>query len=177
MNKILVVGILATGLLASSLEERVKILEQKVAKLEQVVFDLNKTQKVIQKTTKKTIQIANRCNGIKIVDFDYKSIMIGLDKGYKLTFKIKNNYKATIRNLDVMISMIDNEDNTLIQEHLIKNGVNIHSNSIKVLRDKYVINDDLSAYLGKTSKKDIRLDVKPLSISLDNGETIKCNRW
>lgn len=180
MKRLFLIGIITTGLFANSLEDRVKILEQKVAKLEQVVYDLNKTQKVIQKDTKKTLKIAkavNKCNGLKIVDFDYKSTTIGLDKGYILTFKIKNNYKSAIKNVDVMIGMIDNEDTTLVQEHLIKENVNIEPNKTKIVTDKYLINDDLSKYLAQTPKKDIRLNVQPLSIILKNGQIIKCNRW
>jgi len=175
MKKIFLGMIFITGLFSMSIEEKVKLLEQRVSKLEQVVFDLNKTQNVIKKTQSK--KVINKCNGIKIIDFDYKNIMIGLDKGYLLSFKVKNNYSTEIQDIDVMISMIDNEDNTLIKEHLLKNGVSIKPNQIKIVNDKYIINDDLATYLGKTSKKDIILNVKPISITLSNGEIIKCNRW
>jgi len=175
MKKIFLGVIFITSLFSMSIEEKVKLLEQRVSKLEQVVFDLNKTQKIIKKNQSK--KNVNKCNGIKIVDFDYKNIMIGLDKGYLLSFKIKNNYKNNIQNLNIIIDIIDKDDNTLVQEHLIKKNVNIKSQQLKTVTDRYVINDDLSIYLGKTSKKDIKLNVKPLSISLENGEIIKCNRW
>ena len=183
MKKLLLAGlVLSSSLFASSLEDRVNALEKRVAQLEQ---KLNKTEEVQQRIVKKqenlVVNVAQTrtmsCAKIKIVGFDYQNISIGLDKGYKLTFNIKNDYNKTITDLNVMIGMVDNEDDTLVQEHLIKDNLNIAPKQTITLTDTYVINDDLAAYLGDTPKSQIKLDVRPLKIKFSDGTTLKCSRW
>jgi len=183
MKKLLLAGIVLSGsLFASSLEDRVNSLEKRVTQLEQ---KLNKTEQVQQKIVKKqenlVVNVAQTrtmsCAKIKIVGFDYQNTNIGLDKGYKFTFNIKNEYNKTITNLNVMIGMIDDEDNTLVQEHLIKDELNIKPKQTVRVIDTYIINDDLASYLGETPKSKIKLDVKPLKIKFSDGTTLKCSRW
>ena len=183
MKKILLASIVLVGsLFASSLEDRVSALEKRVAELEK---KLNKTEQVQQKIVQKQEKIATNvsqtrvmsCGKIKVVGFDYKTTTIGLDKGYKFTFQIQNNYKKTITALNVMIGMVDNEDDTLVQEHLIKDKLNIAPSQTQTLTDTYVITDDLATYLADTPKSQIKLDVVPLKIRFSDGTTLKCSRW
>jgi len=183
MKKLLMVGLfLGSSLFASSLEDRVNALEKRVQQLEN---RLNKTettqQNIVKKQKNLVVNVAQTrvmsCGKIKIVAFNYSNVDIGLDKGYKFTFDIKNDYNKTITNLNIMIGMIDNEDDTLVQEHLIKDNLNIAPKATKQLTDDYVINDDLASYLGETPKSQIKLDVKPLNIKFNDGTTIKCSRW
>jgi hypothetical protein len=183
MKKLLLAGIvLSSSLFATSLEDRVSALEKRVAQLEAKVDKTEKVQqKIVKKQEKLVVNVAQTrvmsCSKIKIVDFDYKNTTIGLDKGYKFTFNIKNDYNKTISKLDVMIGMIDNEDDTLVQEHLIKDNLHIAPKQTTIVNDKYIINDSLSEYLGKTPKSQIKLDVRPLKIKFSDGTTLKCSRW
>ena len=183
MKKLLLAGIiLSSSLFASSLEDRVDSLEKRVQQLEN---RLNKTettqQNIVKKQENLVVNVSQTrtmsCAKIKIVAFDYQNTYIGLDKGYKLSFDIKNEYNKTIKDLDVMIGMMDKEDDTLVQEHLIKDNVNILPKQTKTVVDTYTINDDLATYLGETPKSEIKLDVKPLKIKFSDGTSVKCNRW
>ena len=183
MKKLLIAGlVLSSSLFASSLEDRVSALEKRVQQLEN---RLNKTENVQEKIVKKqknlVVNVAQTrvmsCAKIKIVAFDYQKENIGLDKGYKLTFDIKNEYNKTIQNLNIMIGLVDNENDTLVQEHLIKDNVNISPKQTKQIIDTYIINDDLSSYLGDTPKNKIKLDVVPLKIKFSDGTILKCSRW
>ena len=190
MKKIVISGlVLATTLFGSSLEDRVSnlehlvnILNNKVNVLEQKLQKTeNEQQKIVKKQQNLVVNVSQSrvmsCGKIKIVGFDYKNVTIGLDKGYEFTFNIKNEYNKTITNINVMIGMVDDEDDTLVQEHLIKDDLNIAPNSVAVVKDSYVINDDLAVYLGETPKSKIKLDVKPLKIKFSDGTTVKCSRW
>jgi len=183
MKKIVIAGlVLVSSVFASSLEDRVQSLEKRVQQLES---RLNKTENVQQNIVKKqqtlVVNVAQTrvlsCGKVKVVGFDFSSTTIGLDKGYQFTFKIKNEYNKTIQNLNMMIGMIDNEDDTLVQEHLIKENLNIAPKTVAEVKDTYVINDDLAPYLAETPKDKIKLDVRPLKIKFTDGTTVKCSRW
>jgi len=160
---------------------KVNKIETRVNKLEEKV---NKTQKAQKEIEEKQSKISNKvessmvvnCGKLKIVDFNYQYSTFGLEKGYKFTFKIKNNYKKAISHINSMIAFIDKDDETLVQEHLIKD-VNIAPNQATEVKDTYFINDDLAGYLATTPKKDIHLEVKPLFIKFNDGSIIRCSRW
>jgi len=165
----------------NNIDNKVENINKRVNKLEKQVNQTKKIQKELFKKQQKISTDINKhsflsCSKLKIVDFDYKKATFGLDKGYKLTFKIKNNYKKTITYINIMIAFKDKDDTTLIQEHLIKD-VLIPKNSIKEIKDDYIIVDDIANYLATTPKKDINLVVKPLYIEFKDGSKVKCNRW
>ncbi|RUM57475.1 MAG: hypothetical protein DSY40_00820 [Nautilia sp.] len=165
----------------NNIDNKVENINKRVNKLEKQVNQTKKTQKELLKKQQKISTDINKqsilsCSKLKIVDFNYQKATFGLDKGYKLTFKIKNNYNKTITHINSMIAFKDKDDTTLIQEHLIKD-VTIPKNSIKEVRDDYIIVDDIANYLATTPKKDISLEVKPLYIEFKDGSKVKCNRW
>jgi len=157
-----------------NIDKRVDVLEKKVNKTEKTQKKIITQQTDISKNVEKSRVMS--CGKLKIVSFDYKSATFGLDKGYNLYFKIKNNYKKSIAHLNLMIGFVDNEDTTLVQEHLIKD-TNIEPKTIASIKDTYIINDDLAKYLATTSKKNIHLDLKPLFIKFSDGSRVKCSRW
>jgi len=182
MKKIVLAGlVLGSSLFATTLEDRVNILENKVQKLENRLNITEDVQeKIVKKQKKLVVNVAQTrrisCGNIKIVDFDFRNIMIGLDKGYAFDFNIKNDYNKTITKLNVMIGMSDDED-TLVQEHLIKDDLNIAPKQTVKLKDTYIINDDIANYLGETPKDKVKLDVVPLTIKFSDGTALKCSRF
>jgi len=158
----------------NNIDKRVDKLEEKVNKTEKTQKDILNKQLSISKNVEKSQIIS--CGKIKILDFNYAPIKIGLDDGYKFNFTIQNNYSKTIKHLNMMIGFVDNEDNTLVQEHLIKDTT-IEPTKTKKITDTYVINDDMATYLATTPKKDIHLDIKPLYIKFSDGSRVKCSRW
>jgi len=158
----------------NKIDTRVNSLEEKVNKTQKAQKKLITQQKTISKNVEKS-QIVS-CGKLKIVNFNYTPATFGLEKGYKLSFDIKNNYKKTISHLNMMIGFVDKDDETLVQEHLIKD-TNIASNKTANINDSYFINDDLGKYLATTSKKEIHLETRPLFIKFNDGSRVKCSRW
>jgi len=164
---------------------KVNKIEARVNKLEQKVNKTQKSQKEIIDNQKKistdvTKVKAKSCDNIKVIDFGYKPITIGLDKGYKLNFKLKNQYKKTIKSINIMINFRDNDDNNLLAESLIKNKLSIKPGNVTSVTDVYdstVMGNDLAKYLATTPKKDIHLEVKPLFIKFNDDSVIRCSRW
>jgi outer membrane murein-binding lipoprotein Lpp len=162
----------------NKLNKRVNTLEKKVNKTEQSQKKIEVKQNNIAKNL--TEVKTKSCDNIKIVDFDYKAITIGLDEGFKLGFKIKNKYKKTIKDINILVNFRDNNDNNLLAESLIKSNLNIKAGSTKYVTDLYdssVMGNELSKYLITTPKKDIHLEVKPLYIQFNDGSRVRCSRW
>ena len=186
MKKLLLVAGIVGSLFANTLAQRVDALEKRVTALEN---RLNKTENVQKTIVKKQDTITKTqkvlvseprimtCGKIKIVAFNYESKDFGLDKGYKLTFNVKNDYNKTVKGVDIIIGMTDSDDDTLVKEHLIKNNLNIAPKVTKAVTDNYIITDDLGKYLATTPKSEIKLDVKPLKITFTDGSKVKCDRW
>jgi hypothetical protein len=156
----------------------VDTLEEKVNKTEEAQKKIEVKQKTIAKNV--TEVKAKSCDNIKVIDFDYKEVNIGLDDGYKLGFKIKNDYKKTIENLDMIINFRDNDDNNLLADSLMKKNLDLKPGEVKHVTNLYnttVMENDLAKYLPKTPKKEIHLEVKPLYIKFKDGSVIRCSRW
>ena len=186
MKKLLLVAGIVGSLFASTLEQRVEALEKRVTALENRLNQTENVQKTIvkkQQTIAKTQKVLvsepriMTCGKVKIVGFNYKSEDVGLDKGYALTFNIKNEYNKTVKGVDIMIGMVDNDDDTLVKEHLIKDNLNIAPKNVEVVKDTYIITDDMGKYLATTPKNQIKLDVKPLKVVFSDGSKVKCDRW
>jgi len=158
----------------NKIDTRVNKLEEKVNKTEKAQKEIQSKQNSMSKVVKAVKEVS--CRNLKIVDFNYQYSTFGLEKGYKLSFDMKNNYKKTITHINSMIAFVDKDDETLVQEHLIKD-VNIAPKQTSDVKDTYFINDDLAGYLATTSKKDIHLEVKPLFIKFSDGSKVKCSRW
>ena len=159
------------------LNKRVDKIETKVNKTEEAQKKISIRQQVISKNVTKVK--AKSCDNIKVVDFDYEPVSIGLDEGFKLGFKLKNKYKKTIKAVNILINFRDADDNNLLAESLIKNNLNIKPGSVKYVTDLYdpiLMNNELAKYLPTTPKKDIHLEVKPLYIKFTDGSVIRCSR-
>jgi outer membrane murein-binding lipoprotein Lpp len=162
----------------NKLNKRVDTLEKKVNKTEEAQKKIEKKQKTIAKNV--TEVKAKSCDNIKVIDFDYKAESRGLDEGFKLGFKLKNKYKKTIQNINMIINFRDSDDNNLLAESLIKNNLNIKPGDTKYVTDFYdvtVMGNELAKYLPETPKKDIHLEVKPLYIKFTDGSVVRCSRW
>ena len=160
------------------LNKRVDKIETKVNKTEEAQKKISIRQQVISKNVTKVK--AKSCDNIKVVDFDYEPVSIGLDEGFKLGFKLKNKYKKTIKAVNILINFRDADDNNLLAESLIKNNLDIKPGSVKYVTDLYdptLMNNELAKYLPTTPKKDIHLEVKPLYIKFTDGSVIRCSRW
>jgi outer membrane murein-binding lipoprotein Lpp len=162
----------------NTLNKRVDTIEEKVNKTEEAQKKIEVKQQTIAKNV--TEVKARSCDNIKVVDFDYKPTTIGLDKGYKLGFKLKNLYKKGVKAVNIMINFRDSDDNNLLAESLIKDKLNIKPGSTQNVTDLYdstVMGNDLAKYLATTPKKDIHLEVKPLYIKFSDGSVVRCSRW
>ena len=170
MKKILLASFVAINLFGLTLEDRVKQLEKRVGELEK---QLHITQKTQSKIVEQGVMYP-KCDKLKIENYSYKLKNFGFYKGYDLTFNFKNNYKKGIKKFDVIVKFIDSDDTLLLQDELIRKNLNLKPNQMEVIKDSYLIEDDLSPYLATTSKNQIKFEVKSLSIEFEDGTEIKC---
>jgi outer membrane murein-binding lipoprotein Lpp len=199
MKKIILALLVVSGLFALTTDQKFDLILNKLNNIDTKVNTLNKRVDTIEKKVNKTeedqkkieikqktiaknvIEVKSKsCDNMKIVDFDYEPTTIGLDKGFKLGFKIKNRYKKTIENINIIINFRDSNDNNLLTESLIKNNLDIKPGKVKYVTDLYdstVMENNLAQYLPTTPKKDIHLEVKPLYIKFKDGSVVRCSRW
>jgi len=159
------------GLVSS--RERVIQLEKRVGELEKQLHKTQTTQLTIVENVKQGM-ITPQCNKLTIEKYLYKLKNMGFYKGYDFKFYVKNGYKKQIKSFDIIVQLIDNDDVLLVQDHLIKNNVNIEFNQTKEISDYYLIDDDLAPYLATTPKNQIKLKIKPLLIKFKDGTELKC---
>jgi len=172
MKKIILSGLLLSVVFASSLEERVKILEEKVAKLEQKLNMVGQTQKTIKQDISNGVIL--KCNKLKLVKYSFDYYNNSLTSGYNFTYVIKNNYKKPITYLYAAITFSDNNHIQMV-ENYIKQSVNIEPNKTATIHTSYLLNDDsLGEALKNTPKKDIRVQFKPFEVDFKDGKILKC---
>jgi outer membrane murein-binding lipoprotein Lpp len=192
MKKVILALLVVSGLFALTSDQKFDLILNKLNNIDNKVNTLNKRVDTLEKKVNKTETVqkkiaknvtetkAKSCDNIEIVDFDYKPVTIGLDEGFKLGFKIKNGYKKTVDNINIVINFRDSDDNNLLAESLIKNNLNIKSGAVKYVTDLYdstVMGNELAKYLPTTPKKDIHLEIKPLYIKFKDGSAVRCSRW
>ena len=172
MKRIIIAGLLISGLLGNSLEDRVKILEQRVTKLEQKLNIVNTTQNKIKKNISQTTIL--KCNKLKFVHYSFDLDNNGFTKSYHFKYTLKNNYKKTIKYIYATIGFVEKKSESKLLEDYIKRDVVLSPNQSKVINTNYLIDDSLSEELSNTSKNNIRIDFEPIKIKFTDGSVLKC---
>jgi len=173
MKKIILLGVLFSAVFATSLEDRVKLLEEKVSKLEKKLNIVDNSQKKIVKNINDSF--VPKCNKLKLVDYSYKYEDSGFFKSYNFNYQIKNEYKKPVVYIYAGVNFIDDEGTELL-ENYIKKHITIKPNEIKTIKSNYLIQaDSLAEYFKDTPKNELKVEFKIFKIKFSDGKEIKCN--
>jgi len=183
MKKILLFSLLTTTIFASSLEDRVKVLEEKVNTLETQIKQLTSLKKDVKKVKESQTNITKeiqkgiilRCDKLKLLTYNYRYDDAGLIKSYTFNYKLKNDYNKSIRYIYASIKFTDNEDSTLVEDYIKKTILIKPSQEVNIKTNYLVDEGSLSEYLKDTPKKELKVEFKPFTIEFSDGQKLRCN--